>query len=396
MARAADRGRALSVLVIAPTLRQGGAEAVAAWILEALRDDHKVTLLTLEPVDLARVNRWCGTSLEEGQVRVAQASGWLGAALGRFPLPLDLLRNRVLYRAAAARLSEYDVAISAGGEAWLGRPVIQYVHFLWAYEPDWAAALRWYHRFPGLLFVYYSLARWIHRPEPGRIRDNTTLVNSDFTGREFDARYRGGSTTVYPPVRTLTLASPWNAREDAFLCVGRIVPEKRLERVIEIVARLRTTRPALRLCIAGAKATRHGSYYRHIRGLAAQNSSWITLVDDPDRAELDRLMGRHRYGLHGMEGEHFGMAPAEMARGGALVFVHDSGGQREVVGSESLLRYSSVDDAVRKIGAVLDDQREQARLLDHLREHTRRFSTEAFMCAIRGAVSRTAARAEDI
>ena len=119
-------------------------------------------------------------------------------------------------------------------------------------------------------------------------------------------------------------------------------------------------------------------------------------MDDPDRAELDRLMGRHRYGLHGMEGEHFGMAPAEMARGGALVFVHDSGGQREVVGSESLLRYSSVDDAVRKIGAVLDDQREQARLLDHLREHTRRFSTEAFMCAIRGAVSRTAARAEDI
>ena len=38
--------------------------------------------------------------------------------------------------------------------------------------------------------------------------------------------------------------------------------------------------------------------------------------------------------LHGMREEHFGMAPAEMARAGVIVWVPNGGGQMEIVGDE--------------------------------------------------------------
>ena len=46
-------------------------------------------------------------------------------------------------------------------------------------------------------------------------------------------------------------------------------------------------------------------------------------------------MATHRYGIHGMREEHFGMAPAEMARAGAIVWVPRGGGQTEIVGGEA-------------------------------------------------------------
>ena len=48
-------------------------------------------------------------------------------------------------------------------------------------------------------------------------------------------------------------------------------------------------------------------------------------------------MASHRYGIHGMREEHFGMAPAEMVRAGVIVWVPRGGGQMEIVGREPAL-----------------------------------------------------------
>ena len=52
-------------------------------------------------------------------------------------------------------------------------------------------------------------------------------------------------------------------------------------------------------------------------------------------------MASHRYGIHGMREEHFGMAPAELARAGAIVWVPRGGGQMEIVGHEPALMFDS-------------------------------------------------------
>ena len=53
-----------SVLLIQPSLQPpGGGNGVAAWMLQALADVHRVTVLTWTPVDVESINRFFGTTL---------------------------------------------------------------------------------------------------------------------------------------------------------------------------------------------------------------------------------------------------------------------------------------------------------------------------------------------
>jgi len=83
------------------------------------------------------------------------------------------------------------------------------------------------------------------------------------------------------------------------------------------------------------------------------------------------------------------MAPAELALAGCLVWVHDGGGQVEIVDDPRLV-YGSVDDAVAKIVATIRDPHEVSTLRKHLAARGEMFSTERFMRDIRAAVDEAA------
>jgi glycosyltransferase involved in cell wall biosynthesis len=352
---------------------------------EALQRAHALTLLTLEPVSFDAVNLAYGTALDPARIRTVCAGRGLVRWLNRMPLPLALLRTHLLHRRVRAIGGAYDVVVNTANEAWLGRPTIQYVHFPWAYWPRPDVELRWFHRMPGLLPAYRAACAALSAFEGARMRENLMLVNSDWTGGKVEERYGGETVTLYPPVEGGGDGAPWDARDDTFLCIGRISPEKRVEVVVEIVARVRRSRPHVRLVLVGAESRLHGRYYRRIRRLVAANHDWLTLLESPDRSTLRVLMARSRYGLHGMIDEHFGMAVAEMARAGCVVFAHDSGGPREILEDPGLL-YSSVDDAVAKIESVLADGARQLRLQSALRERSERFSAARFMASVRRIV----------
>jgi glycosyltransferase involved in cell wall biosynthesis len=92
-----------------------------------------------------------------------------------------------------------------------------------------------------------------------------------------------------------------------------------------------------------------------------------------------------------MREEHFGIAVAEMTRAGCIVFVHDGGGQVEIVGDEPGLRYRSDFEAVDKICKLLDDDDEQQRLREVLGNRANRFNESSFMTGIQKIVSEFAA-----
>ena len=97
----------------------------------------------------------------------------------------------------------------------------------------------------------------------------------------------------------------------------------------------------MRLHIVGTDDDR--AYTAHIRRLAAADPAWITLHENLARADLAALLARQRYGIHAMEGEHFGIAVAEMVRAGCIVFVPRTGGPIEIVGADERLRFGSPD-----------------------------------------------------
>lgn len=378
-----DRRR---VLIVQPALAPaGGTEAVAAWMIEALKDSHDVGLVTWRPPDFAALNRWYGTSIHPSQVQVHAVGAGLRRLLDAVPVRLALVRAALAARLARRVASAYDVAISADNELDLGRPVIQYIHYPRFKRPRPAREIRWFHRAGLLRWLYYRISDGLMGADKGRIAQNRTLANSEWTAQLTHALYPGGTVTVLPPpVPSVEGGLPWDERENGFVCIGRFAAEKALDRVVAIVAAVRRVHPDVQLHLAGSAQT--AAARRWVKRLAREQGAWVHVHEHLSRIDLVGLIGRQRYGIHGMRDEPFGIAPAEMVRGGCIVFVPDSGGQLDIVGGDARLLFAEVDDAVAKITAVIRDAGEQARLRAHLARCADRYSVERFMTAIREAV----------
>ena len=98
-------------------------------------------------------------------------------------------------------------------------------------------------------------------------------------------------------------------------------------------------------------------------------------------------MASHRYGIHGMREEHFGMAPAELARAGVITWVPRGGGQSEIVAGEPALTYDTDEEAVQKITATLRSPDEQQRLHALVTAASERFSAAQFVNQVREIVN---------
>ena len=92
-----------------------------------------------------------------------------------------------------------------------------------------------------------------------------------------------------------------------FLAVGRISPEKEDQRCV-LGARVRERVPDPNLDhIVFVLDRRFVAPFRSLTSLASSLGSWISSRDSASRDEIRGLMASHRYGIHGMLEEHFGM-----------------------------------------------------------------------------------------
>lgn len=378
------------LLVPHPSLRPpGGGNAVAAWLLQALAGEYDITVYAWEPIDFERVNRFVGTSLRASDVHVRRVPRWLAWLLRMLRVRGALWQRSVLLRFARRVRDEYDLTLSANNEIDIGTRSVQYVHFPWGWWPRPDSDLRWFHRIPGMLRLYWNASAAIAPVSRERIGRNRTLVNSDWTGMKYREVYGAPATTVYPPVAVDGCGRGWSERDDAFIALG-LEPHKRIDEMIAIVARIRNAGHDVRLRLVGS-ATGRG-HLRRLRALVAAHPGWITLHLDLTREQLLDLLGRSRYGVHAMREEHFGMAPAEMARSGCIVFVHDSGGQVEIVGRDERLVWLDEADAATRILRVLDDGSLQRELQELLLARAGRFSYERFRDQVRSIVAEELSR----
>jgi glycosyltransferase involved in cell wall biosynthesis len=373
------------VLVVQPSLNPpGGGNVVAAWILQALRDRYRLEVLTWEPIDLAAINRHCGTSLTPESftvLRVSQTMYRFTPAHG-----FALWKHNQLLRVARRIGAHCDVIIGVNSEADLGPRGIQYVHFPRYDDPRLRgerlprdpAALKWYHRSPALMQLYFSLCARASGYSQARMQKNLTLVNSDWTGGYYRKIHGGNPLTLYPPVANDFPRVPWTEREMGFVCLGRISPEKRLELVVDILSAVRRRGHDIHLHLIGAPDG-SAQYLESVQRLQAENADWLALDLNLPRARLRELLARHRFGIHAMREEHFGIAVGEMINAGCIVFAPKSGGPAEIIGDYADLQYERPDEAIDRIDAMLRDRTRQATALRYLEDRRALFSTETFM-----------------
>jgi len=374
------------VLVVPITLDPpGGGSAVGAWAIQGLREDCCVSVLTWRPVDLETVNEAFGTRLLSGDAAWFEVPHAWRAVLDYSPVPLSLMRIALTMRYARALVEKgrFDAILGTMNEIDVGRPAIQYVHYPWASLPRPEVDMRWYH-VEWALRLYRQVARRVAGFSDSSACRNVTFTNSEWTAQAFRRTYRAPCRVLYPPVPGGFTDTPLADRQRSFIVLGRIAREKSLEKIIDILARVRARGHEIGLTFAGH--VDDPGYGRKIYDLAANHGDWIQFRHDLSRSELVALLTRYRYAIHGMLGEHFGIAPAELQRAGCITFVPDDGGPVEIVDHDSRVIYSDVEDAVAKICNVLKDPTLERGLFEAVAARASRFSEFHFMNGIRHAV----------
>jgi len=377
----------------------GGANAVAAWIVEALKSHYALTLLTWDRVDTAEINRFYGTSLAPTDFDGFYPNRLLRAFFKLDPGPGSLQPTAYLMRACHRIRGHYDLVIGAAVEEMdLGGPGLLYVHYpelsrFWPKYRDCGGkplSAKILHLLKGetrpwMILSDYSLER---------LKENAILTNSDWTGALFERIYGVKTRTLYPPVPAADTEPPWSLRANGFLASGSLERRKRLEWIVSTLSQVRKSQPDLTLHLVGAKVEVGDGpeYYRELRRLVVANSNWMTLHENLSRQDLSQLAAQVRYGIHARIDEHFGIAPAEILMSGGIPFVHNSGGQVEISGRDPRLCFTTQEDAVGKITVVMRDEGVQAAILESLAPRRKMFTCQRFMEGIREAVQSHLAR----
>jgi len=365
---------------------------VAAWIMEALKDDYELTVLTWDRADLAALDRFYGTSLDGSNISWIYPNPVARAFLNLDPDPESIQPIAYLMRYCRKLRDGYDLVMGASmAEMDLGGPGLLYVH-----HPDLSRFWPAFRDCHDLSFgaQMLSVLKGSTRPwmvlagySVNRMKQNTVLTNSNWTASVVGRSYGIPARTLYPPVTAPVWVRPWEERENGFVCVGRWHSIKRIDWAIAALSKVRGRHSGVSLHLAGTrgKTAPERACYANLVKIAASND-WIHLHESLSRERLLELLGRVRYGIHAREGEHFGIAPAEMLLAECIPFVHNSGGQVEIVGQDARLCFNTPDEAASKIAAVMADSTEQRSILDSLAPLRNRFHAAQFVRNIREAV----------
>ncbi|MDX3909847.1 MAG: glycosyltransferase [Sphingobium sp.] len=216
----------------------------------------------------------------------------------------------------------YDLVISSGGPAVKNVKISPYalhvhychspVRFLWDQFPVWQA------RLPALARPLYRascayLRKWDYQAAQ---RVDAFIANSDYVAERIRRYYHRESTTIYPPVAVQAAYSP-SPTGDYYLSVGRLVPHKRTDLVIEACNRLR--RP---LIIVGS-----GPEEAKLKAMAGSTVRFMGRVDDEAleahfrSARAFVFAGDEDFGIATVEAQSYGLPVIALKSGGTLEIV---------------------------------------------------------------------------
>jgi len=180
-------------------------------------------------------------------------------------------------------------------------------------------------------------SKWLRfsRPVYEVHRGSRYVINSQFTAGLFAEAYGMQLPVVHPPIdlsgRSFT-ADDLEQR-DSLTFFSRIVPYKRPEMVLDLAER----HPELRCVVMGGVPDHRVPYFESlVRRAHERGLEQTVFLSNPSNQRVYEELARTRYYVFPAVNEHFGMATAEAVASGALPFVHDSGGQREIVNDPRL------------------------------------------------------------
>lgn len=356
----------------------GGAEMVAAWILEALKDEHEVMVFGWTEPDFALRNRFYGTSLSPAQVAFEQPKPWVKEALrlagANLSNTIAFQRFAAFMRLSRAISASSDLPISPLDEFDFGVPGLQYIHYPWLADalgkasPDRRAGRRPWQRISGLSME--------------RVRANGTAANSRFTARILREKVGIEAEVIHPPCPGAFPDRPWDERTDNVVMIGRLVPDKNFDLAVDVVRRVRVEAGDVRLIVIGNSLGVGWRRRAQVRR-ALESEPWIELREEVDRTELGAVISESRWGIHAMEEEPYGIAVAELVRAGCIPITRRTGGPPEITGEDERLRFDSAEEGAAKLLALMSSETDREQLRGMLRRRAQGLGPDEFVRRIR-------------
>lgn len=370
------------VLILFPFLQGGGAQMVCAWILNALQDHASLTLGTFdqELPDAEELNRFYGTSLRNDSFQHV-----------RIPLPRlgagsIIVRQHALSAFAYSQRCLFDYFISAYGHMRLPSPSLCYVHF-----PQFRSTPSKIRAAGGLpdSVVRKIFRRMIALASYGKNRlplPSLYVCNSEWTSKHIEQAWGVKADVVYPPVPTPEPVNPAPIKQDRNVCcISRLHPEKEIELLLDIgeILYARNAGFVFHL-ICGGKEDR--DYHKILTPRFEKASAWLRIYQNIPRPELNHIAASSMFGIHCKQGEHFGIAVAEMLKLGVIPIVRSNGGAAEIVSNHPDCIYETAVEAATRLEDLASDPIRRARIKAVLESQNSRFMTSTFCHEIRTRV----------
>ncbi len=240
-------------------------------------------------------------------------------------IPLSVKKRQLMiplmpYAFENLDLGKYDLVISNSSFAAKGvitkveTPHICYCHtptrYLWESHLDnrasGSALKKW---------ANHNLLTW---DRLAALRPDYFIANSENIKKKIWKYYRRESRVVYPPVDTSRF-KPYNRSEisDYYLCVGRLVPYKKVDLVIRAFNDLKKP-----LYVVGT-----GPEQKKLKVLAKSNIKFLGRLPDKEQAEV---YGKAKAFVFPAD-EDFGIVPIEALASGRPVIAYASGGALETI-----------------------------------------------------------------
>jgi glycosyltransferase involved in cell wall biosynthesis len=330
------------ILIGHPYWGRSGAEISAINLIGSVQDNNSVYIITRGGFNLKELNELAESDVDISKITILKLP---------FHWILKQTKGGAIWHAIFLRYCryiapKYDFVITASRTIGWGVPAI---HFL--SDVVWNDELnqRYGESTKSGSFVKMPL-QFIGKLLSGKARyelhpKDVFVANSKWTAEISKPYTTSTPVVIYPPVTAEFTPPTFSSRNDEFVMMGRISPEKRIEDAIEIIKEVRATGINVGLTIYGA--FNGSSYAKKIKHIA-QNHSWIKTPGTIYGKNKATLLPQFKYGINTCQREAFGISTAEMLKAGIVTFVPEQGAQKELIKKKNYI-FESKEDAVSKI-----------------------------------------------
>ncbi len=202
-------------------------------------------------------------------------------------------------------------------------------------------------------------------------RPDFIISNSKFVQNWVKQTYNRDSVVIYPPV-SLEHFTFCDAKEDYYVAIGRIVPYKRFDLVVEAF-----NMSTKKLIIIG-----DGDQLSKLKSIAKPNIQFTGYLDS---AEVNKILSKAKAFIHiGLE--DFGIAPIEAQACGTPVIAYKAGGVLEtVINGKTGILFN--EQTTASLITAIHEFETKTFNLSEIRNHAFTFSRERFEAEMKAYVS---------